>query len=129
MSFLSLSNVSFSYGKTEVIKNFSLDVEKGSFTTLLGSSGCGKTTILRLISGLLKSDSGSISINGQIQNEILPNKRKIGIVFQDYALFPHMTVEENLLYGLKLKKDKKKSKEERIELVQQTAENLNIKKS
>ena len=126
MAFLSLNNVSFFYGKSGIIKDFSLDVEQGSFTTLLGASGCGKTTLLRLISGFLKPTEGTVSINGQVQNEILPNKRKIGMVFQDYALFPHMTVEQNLLYGLKLKKGEKRTKEQNAELVQKTAENLNL---
>lgn len=128
MAFLSLNNVSFFYGKSEIIKGFNLDVEQGSFTTLLGASGCGKTTLLRLISGFLKPTEGTVSINGQVQNEILPNKRKIGMVFQDYALFPHMTVEQNLLYGLKLKKGEKRTKEQNVELVQKTAENLNLQK-
>lgn len=128
MAFLSLNNVSFFYGKSEIIRDFSLDVEQGSFTTLLGASGCGKTTLLRLISGFLKPTEGTVSINGQVQNEILPNKRKIGMVFQDYALFPHMTVEQNLLYGLKLKKGEKRTKEQNEELVQKTAENLNLQK-
>lgn len=128
MAFLSLNNVSFFYGKSEIIRDFSLDVEQGSFTTLLGASGCGKTTLLRLISGFLKPTEGTVSINGQVQNEILPNKRKIGMVFQDYALFPHMTVEQNLLYGLKLKKGEKRTKEQNVELVQKTAENLNLQK-
>ena len=126
MAFLSLNNVSFFYGKSEIIRDFSLDVEQGSFTTLLGASGCGKTTLLRIISGFLKPTEGTVSINGQVQNEILPNKRKIGMVFQDYALFPHMTVEQNLLYGLKLKKGEKRTKEQNVELVQKTAENLNL---
>ena len=128
MAFLSLNNVSFFYGKSEIIRDFSLDVEQGSFTTLLGASGCGKTTLLRLISGFLKPTEGTVSINGQVQNEILPNKRKIGMVFQDYALFPHMTVEQNLLYGLKLKKGEKRTKEQNVELVEKTAENLNLQK-
>lgn len=128
MAFLSLNNVSFFYGKSEIIRDFSLDVEQGSFTTLLGASGCGKTTLLRIISGFLKPTEGTVSINGQVQNEILPNKRKIGMVFQDYALFPHMTVEQNLLYGLKLKKGEKRTKEQNVELVQKTAENLNLQK-
>lgn len=100
---LNLQNISFSYKKNNqpVIKNFSLQVEKGSFTTLLGPSGCGKTTLLRLISGFLEVESGIIELNGQNQKGIVPDKRKIGMVFQDYALFPHMTVKQNILYGLK----------------------------
>ena len=126
MSFLSIENIHFSYGKTQVIKNFSLQVEEGSFTTLLGESGCGKTTLLRLISGFLEPDSGTIKINGQTINGILPNKRKIGFVFQDYALFPHLTVEQNLFYGLNIKKSSRETKIENKKLVVQTAENLGL---
>ena len=108
---LSLRNIAFSYenaGKKEkIIDGFSLDVEEGSFTTLLGSSGCGKTTLLRLISGFLKPDSGTIEIDGVDQGRIEPNKRAVGMVFQDYALFPHMTVRQNIEYGLKIKGGKK----------------------
>lgn len=108
---LSLKNISFSYNNsTPVIDDFSLDVEKGSFTTLLGSSGSGKTTLLRLISGFLDPTKGEIRIDGNLVNGIAPEKRKIGMVFQDYALFPHMTVEQNILYGLKIKNSKEKNK-------------------
>lgn len=103
---LSLKNITFSYQNTNVINNFSLDVEEGSFTTLLGSSGCGKTTLLRLISGFLQPTSGIIEIDGKNQNGIEPNKREVGMVFQDYALFPHLTVKQNIEYGLKIQKSK-----------------------
>lgn len=109
---LSLKNINFfyksafSYQNTNVINNFSLDVEEGSFTTLLGSSGCGKTTLLRLISGFLQPTSGTIEIDGKNQNGIEPNKREVGMVFQDYALFPHLTVKQNIEYGLKIQKSK-----------------------
>ncbi|MDY2842793.1 MAG: ABC transporter ATP-binding protein [Treponema sp.] len=126
MAFLSIENICFSYGKTDVIKGFSLEVEEGSFTTLLGSSGSGKTTLLRLISGFLEPSSGFIKISGKTMNGILPNKRQMGFVFQDYALFPHMTVEQNLFYGLKIKRQAKESKNENRELVLKTAENLGI---
>lgn len=126
MAFLFLDKISFSYNNTEVIKDFSLDVEKGNFTTLLGSSGCGKTTILKLISGFLEPQSGTITINGKKINGVLPNKRKIGMVFQDYALFPHMTVEQNLLYGLKLEKGFSKNKKAALKTVLETAQSLGI---
>ena len=126
MAFLSIENICFSYGKTDVIKEFSLEVEGGSFTTLLGSSGSGKTTLLRLISGFLEPSSGLIKIRGKTMNGILPNKRQMGFVFQDYALFPHMTVEQNLFYGLKIKRQTKESKRENRELVLKTAESLGI---
>ena len=104
---LEFKNLSFSYGKTKVIDDFSLAVEEKSFTTLLGPSGCGKTTLLRLASGFIEPDSGDILVNGKSQKGIAPNKRNIAYVFQDYALFPHMTVEKNILYGLKLHSDEK----------------------
>nr|WP_318716863.1 ABC transporter ATP-binding protein [uncultured Treponema sp.] len=104
---LEFKNISFSYGKTKVIDDFSLAVEEKSFTTLLGPSGCGKTTLLRLASGFIEPDSGDILVNGKSQKDIAPNKRNIAYVFQDYALFPHMTVEKNILYGLKLHSDEK----------------------
>lgn len=126
MAFLSIENLCFSYKDVSVIQNFSLDVKEGSFTTLLGESGCGKTTLLRLINGFLKPDSGTIKINGITVNEILPNKRKIGMVFQDYALFPHLTVMENLLYGLKINQQTKNQKKENEELAFETAKILGI---
>ena len=122
MAFLSIENINFSYGKNEVIKNFSLEVEEGSFTTLLGSSGSGKTTLLRLLMGFLEPSDGKILIEGKSINGVLPNKRGMGFVFQDYALFPHLTVEQNLLYGLK----RNGKKEENVELVLKTASSLGI---
>lgn len=101
---LCIENLTYSYKNKEkpAVLNFSLQVEKGSFTTLLGPSGCGKTTLLRCISGFLNPTEGSIYINGVNQNNVEPNKRKIGMVFQDYALFPHLSVEANIMYGLKV---------------------------
>ncbi len=111
---LVLQNVSFNYGKNQILKDFNLNVEKGSFTTLLGPSGCGKTTLLRLISGFLTPSAGKIFINGLEQTNVPVNQRKVGIVFQDYALFPHLTVEKNILYGLKCapKNEKKQNTKE-----------------
>lgn len=126
MELLKLENVKFAYKNTSVIEDFNLSVDEGSFTTLLGSSGCGKTTILRLISGFLNPDSGTIKINGEIQNNVLPNRRKVGMVFQDYALFPHLTVEQNLFYGLNLTRPSKEQKAQNEQIVKTTAENLDI---
>ena len=112
---LEFKNISFAYGKTRIIDDFSLAVEEKSFTTLLGPSGCGKTTLLRLASGFIEPDSGDILVNGKSQKGIAPNKRNIACVFQDYALFPHMTVEKNILYGLKLHSDKKELMQYRLE--------------
>lgn len=124
--FLSLDDISFSYGKKDVIKNFTLEIEKGTFTTLLGASGCGKTTLLKLLCGFLEPSSGRISVNGKIMNGVLVNKRKIGMVFQDYALFPHMTVEQNLLYGLKINKENRKDKSGMNKIILETASSLGI---
>ena len=129
---LSLKDISYSYrgSNAPVVKNFSLDVTKGSFTTLLGPSGCGKTTLLRLISGFLEPSTGTIELNGTNQKGIEPDKRKIGMVFQDYALFPHMTVRQNILFGLKIKRDKlsnkKLSKSRQEEKAAKIAENLDL---
>ena len=109
MTKLELKNISFSFGNTLAVDGVSLTVEEGSFTTLLGPSGCGKTTLLRLISGFLEPQSGEILIDGVNQAGIEVNERKVGMVFQDYALFPHLSVQQNIAYGLKLKKNHAKS--------------------
>lgn len=112
---LELRNINFSYNKAQnIIKDFSLSVEKGSFTTLLGQSGSGKTTLLRLILGFINPSSGNIIINNECVNKIRPENRKVGMVFQDYALFPHLSVQQNILYGLKIQKsqDKRITKEQ-----------------
>lgn len=121
---LNLQNISFSYSKdSKTISDFNLKVVKGSFTTLLGESGCGKTTLLRLISGFLKPEKGIIEIDGINQNGIEPNNRKIGVVFQDYALFPHLTVKQNILYGVKSKNNEKEKTKEKL---LQTIDSLNL---
>lgn len=96
-----IEDISFSYGSSDIVNNFSLSIEEGQFVTLLGPSGSGKTTILRLISGFLSPDKGRIFINNEDVTNLEPNKRGIAYVFQDYALFPHMTVKQNIEYGLK----------------------------
>ncbi len=126
MELLKLENISFAYDKKNILSDLNLSVNKGEFISLLGSSGCGKTTVLRLISGFLNPQKGNIFIDGQLQNGVLPNKRKVGMVFQDYALFPHLTVEQNLYYGLKIKKDFRKKKEQIHQLVLETARILGI---
>ena len=119
---LKISNVSFSYKKgAKAINNFNLEVRKGSFTTLLGESGCGKTTSLKLISGFLQPDMGLIEIDGINQNRIEPDKRKIAFVFQNYALFPHLTVKNNILYGVKNKKN-----ENNYKIFEDTVKSLNL---
>ena len=127
---LSLRDISFSFGKNRALQNVSLDVPEGSFQTLLGPSGCGKTTLLRIIAGFLFPDSGTVEIFGRDQNGTPPNRREVGMVFQDYALFPHLTVEKNLLYGLSMKKEpglsRREKKERDMALVLQNARVLGI---
>ncbi|NQX70243.1 ABC transporter ATP-binding protein [Paenibacillus alba] len=110
-----ISNVSKRFGDFEAISQVSLDIPVGSFTTLLGPSGCGKTTLMRLIAGFYEPDAGSISIQGKNVNGLPPFKRNTPLVFQEYALFPHMTVQENISYGLKLQKLSKQEAKEKVE--------------
>ncbi|GLX67361.1 ABC transporter ATP-binding protein [Paenibacillus glycanilyticus] len=90
--------------QTTVLSNVSFEIEKGKFYTLLGPSGCGKTTILRLIAGFIEPSQGQILFNGKVINRIPPNERQVNTVFQDYALFPHLNVFENVAFGLRIKK-------------------------
>ncbi len=91
-----------------------MDIQKGELFTLLGPSGCGKTTLLRMIIGFHSIDDGQIKIDDKVINHIPVNKRKMGMVFQNYAIFPHMTVEENIAFGLKVNKIGKEEMAERI---------------
>jgi len=90
---LNIDNVSKSYGDIEVIRDLSLDIKKGELFTLLGPSGCGKTTLLRMIIGFNSIDSGFIKVDDNVVNDIRVNERKMGMVIQNYAVFPHMTVK------------------------------------
>ena len=99
---LNLINISKSFGETAVIRDLSFSVAKGEFLTILGSSGCGKTTLLRIISGLEEPDSGSVQIAGRDVTALAPNLRPVNTVFQNYALFPHMNVSANIAYPLKI---------------------------
>ena len=116
-----LENFNKSYGEKQIIKNLNLEVYEGEFLTLLGSSGCGKTTILRSISGLDYPTSGKIYLDGVDVTDLEPQKREVNTIFQNYALFPLMTVEENISFGLKMKKvpkdEIKKRVKKMIELV------------
>ena len=101
---ITFENVTKSYDDTQVLKNINFEIEKGKFYTLLGPSGCGKTTILRIIAGFTDASTGTVTLNGEDVTDLPPNKRKVNTVFQDYALFPHMNVFENIAFGLRLKK-------------------------
>ena len=111
------------YGNVQVIKDVSLEIKSQSFTVLVGPSGCGKSTMLRMIAGLEDINSGTISIDGKVVNDLPPKERHIAMVFQSYALYPHMTVFDNMAFGLKLEK---RSKEEIDERVQEAAKILQI---
>lgn len=109
MESLKIKNLTKSYKNVEVLKNISFSVNKGEFISVLGASGCGKTTLLRLIAGLEKSDSGSIEIEGKDSAYLSAVQRNVGMVFQNYSLFPNMTVWQNVTYALKSKNRKNKS--------------------
>ena len=100
VSFQSVTKV---FDHQTVVDNISLDIHRGEFLTLLGPSGCGKTTMLRMIAGLETCDTGRVVINGVISNGIPAAERDVNTVFQSYALFPHMTVYQNIAFGLSLK--------------------------
>ncbi len=104
---IEFKNVAMQYGDTTVLKSIDLEIEQGKFYTLLGSSGSGKTTILRLMAGFLTPTSGDIYFKGQRINDVPPEKRQINTVFQNYALFPNMNVYENVSFGMVLKGKKK----------------------
>lgn len=117
-----LKNVNKIYGTNHVVKELNLTVKEGEFLTLLGSSGCGKTTTLRMIAGFEEPTSGSIMVQGESIEEKEPYERNVNTVFQSYALFPHKTIFDNIAYGLKMKKVPKAQIKERVaemmELVQ-----------
>jgi ABC-type sugar transport system ATPase subunit len=117
MGHLALGGISKTFQGTEVLSDVRLQVGMGEFICLLGPSGSGKSTILRLVGGFEQPDIGSIVLDGEQIQDQPPNKRNIGFVFQDYALFPHMTVEENIAFGLKCKKLDKAQIRERIRFV------------
>ena len=123
MSNISINKINKFFGNVHVIKDVSLDIKSESFTVLVGPSGCGKSTMLRMIAGLEEINSGSISIDDQIVNNLPPKERDIAMVFQSYALYPHMTVFDNMAFGLKLEK---RSKEEINERVYEAAKILQI---
>ncbi len=114
---LQLENIHKGFGGVPVLRGISLSVERGEFITLLGSSGCGKTTTLRIIAGLETPDSGSVLLEGQDVTGWEPNKRDVNTVFQNYALFPHMNVEQNVGYALKIRKVPKEEIRRRVKKV------------
>jgi putative spermidine/putrescine transport system ATP-binding protein len=118
MAFLEINNVQKKFAMTTAVEHFDLQVERGEFVSFLGPSGCGKTTTLRMIAGFETPSSGSISINGEDVTYRPPNRRNVGMVFQSYALFPNMTVGDNIGFGLKV------AKKPRPEIAKRVAEML-----
>jgi multiple sugar transport system ATP-binding protein len=102
MSDLKITNLYKRYGAVEILKDVNLDIKSGEFIVFVGPSGCGKSTLLRCISGLENISSGKLEIDGRVVNDVAPSKRGIAMVFQTYALYPHMTVYDNMAYALKL---------------------------
>ncbi|WP_458789802.1 ABC transporter ATP-binding protein [Yoonia sp. MH D7] len=117
MANLALRNLTKSYGKTQVLHGISLDVADGEFVVLVGPSGCGKSTTLRMIAGLEECTSGIIEIGGREVNNLEPKERDIAMVFQNYAIYPHMSVKKNIAFGLRSSKMPKLDKEKRIQEV------------
>ena len=120
MSYVVIEGLHKMYGTSTVLSNIDMTIEKGEFVTLLGPSGCGKSTILRIIAGLTDATSGAVKIEEKNMNNIQPKNREVGMVFQSYALFPNMTVKENVAFELKMKKVDAK------DIEQQVAETLEI---
>jgi ABC-type Fe3+/spermidine/putrescine transport system ATPase subunit len=111
---IEVKNIIKKYGSFTAVDNISFSIKEGDFFSLLGPSGCGKTTTLRMIGGFIDSDSGEIFINDASMKNIAPNKRNTSLVFQNLALFPHMNVKENIIYGLKKRRTPKKIIEEKL---------------
>lgn len=122
MAEVQILNLEKSYGPVKSVDGVSLDVADGELVTLLGSSGCGKTTTLRIIAGLISEDRGTVTIGGRDMSRVPSWRRNIGIVFQHYALFPHMTVQDNIAYGLRLRKWKAQRIRDQIDRLSQVVE-------
>jgi len=114
MSHLALSDISKQFGENTVVRDFNLDVERGEFVSFLGPSGCGKTTTLRMIAGFENPTTGKITIDDQEITDKAPNQRNVGMVFQAYALFPNMTVAQNIGFGLRVRKENQTAIKERV---------------
>ena len=115
MSYLTISHVTKQFGDTVVVDDFNLDIEKGEFVSFLGPSGCGKTTTLRMVAGFEIPTSGQILLDGADITDKAPNQRNVGMIFQSYALFPNMTVAQNIGFGLSVRKESKEMITQRVE--------------
>ncbi|EKK5242045.1 sn-glycerol-3-phosphate ABC transporter ATP-binding protein UgpC [Cronobacter sakazakii] len=120
MSSIRLRNVTKRFGKTETLHNINLDIADGEFAVFVGPSGCGKSTLLRMIAGLEEVSDGEVLIGDEVMNDVAPAHRGVAMVFQSYALYPHMTVAENMGYGLKVNKVPKEQIRHQVEMVAKT---------
>ena len=123
MASVSFENVQKSFGRTKIVHGISLDIADGEFMVLVGPSGCGKSTLLRMLAGLEEIGGGTIAIDGRVVNDVDPKERDVAMVFQSYALYPHMTVRENMGFSLRLRKENSKVIEEGVS---QAARILNL---
>src|SRR5512145_2703376 len=114
MAYLTLSNISKQFGDSYAVQDFNLDVDKGEFVSFLGPSGCGKTTTLRMVAGFETPTNGTISLDGTDITDKSPNQRNMGMIFQSYALFPNMTVAQNIGFGLRVRKASKAEIADRV---------------
>ena len=122
MSYLSIQGLHKSYGATSIFSDINCEIAKGEFITLLGPSGCGKSTLLRCVAGLTGVNGGQILLDGEDLVPVAPQKRGIGMVFQSYALFPNMTVQQNVAFGLRMQKVKGSEAEQRVKEVLELVE-------
>ena len=104
MADLIMTDIAKAYGEVKVLSNINLDIKQGELIVFVGPSGCGKSTLLRMVAGLESITSGTLSIDGRVVNEVPPAQRGIAMVFQSYALYPHMTVRDNMAFALKIAK-------------------------
>ncbi|MEA2609403.1 MAG: multiple sugar transport system ATP-binding protein, partial [Chloroflexota bacterium] len=125
MATVTFEGVNKNYGDFQAVKDLNLEIGDGEFMVLVGPSGCGKTTSLRMIAGLEEITSGTLRIGDRVVNDVPPKDRDIAMVFQSYALYPHMSVRENLAFGLKLRKVPKAEIERRVN---ETAETIQLGK-
>ncbi len=123
MADLSLRQIKKSYGNLKILHGIDLDIKSGEFIVFVGPSGCGKSTLLRTIAGLEEITSGELSIAGEVVNDVPPSKRGIAMVFQSYALYPHMTVYDNMAFGMKIAREEKSEIDRRV---RQAAEILQL---
>src|SRR5207253_207485 len=123
MALVSFSQIEKSFGATKVVHGISLDIADGEFMVLVGPSGCGKSTLLRMLAGLEEISGGTIAIDGRVVNDVDSKDRDVAMVFQNYALYPHMTVRENMGFSLRLRRESNRVIEERVS---QAARILNL---